>query len=294
MSLRTQPIGPIPEETACVARAAFPHGTLSRRIRDELGTIYIDSDFAPLFAARGRPAEAPWRLALVTIMQYAEGLSDRQAAHAVRSRIDWKYALGLELTDPGFDSTVLSEFRTRVIAGQAEHQLLDALLERCRERQWLRARGRQRTDATHVLGAIRALNRVACAAETMRHTFNKLAVVAPEWLRAHSRPEWLARYGPRMHDERVPKGEQARQAYARMVGMDGYTLLDAIDTEDAPTWLRQVPAVETLRHVWMQQYYRSDEGVRWRTAADGLPPAARMLSSLYDLDARYARKYTTS
>jgi transposase len=96
MSLRTQPIGPIPEETACVARAAFPHGTLSRRIRDELGTLYIDSDFAPLFAARGRPAEAPWRLALVTGMPYAEGLSARQAAHAVRSRIDWKYALGLE------------------------------------------------------------------------------------------------------------------------------------------------------------------------------------------------------
>lgn len=164
---------------------------------------------------------------------------------------------------------MLSEFRTRVIAGQAEPQLLDALLERCRERQWLRARGRQRTDATHVLGAIRALNRVVCAAETMRHTFNKLAVVAPEWLRAHSRPEWLARYGPRMHDERVPKGEQARQAYARTVGMDGYTLLDAIDTEAAPAWLRQVPAVETLRHVWMQQYYRRDEGVRGRTAADG-------------------------
>jgi transposase len=95
MSLRTQPIGPIPEETACGARAAFPHGTLSRRIRDELGTLSSDSDVAPLFAARGRPAEAPWRLALVTSMPYAEGLSARQAAHAVRSRIDWKYALGV-------------------------------------------------------------------------------------------------------------------------------------------------------------------------------------------------------
>jgi transposase len=294
MSLRPQPIGPIPEETARVTKAAFPGGNLSMRIRDELGPIFTDTAFAPLFAARGRPAEAPWRLALVTILQYAESFSDRQAADAVRSRIDWQYALGLELTDPGFASTGLSEFRTRLVLGQAEYQLFDALLERCRDRQRLKAHSRQRTDSTHVLAAIRAINRVVCVAETMRHALHSLAGAAPGWLQAHSRPAWLERYGPRVHDARVPKGEEARQAYAHTVGMDGYPLLDAIDAEEAPRWLREVPAVQTLRRIWMQQCYRTQEGVRWRTAAEGLPPAARMISSPYDLDAHYAKKYTTS
>lgn len=113
-------------------------------------------------------------------------------------------------------------------------------------------------------------------------------------MQAHSRPAWLERYGPRVHDDRVPKGEEARQAYAHTVGMDGYTLQDAIDAEEAPRWLREVPAVQTLRRIWMQQFYRTQEGVRWRTAAEGLPPAARMISSPYDLDAHYAKKYTTS
>ncbi len=121
MSLHPTEIGPMPEETARVARAAFPHGNTYLRLRDALGGLYDDVAFAPLFTARGRPAETPWRLALVTVMQFAEGLSDRQAAGAVCSRIDWKYALGLPLDDPGFDASVLSEFRTRLVRGQAEH-----------------------------------------------------------------------------------------------------------------------------------------------------------------------------
>ena len=294
MSLQPQPPGSVPEETARVARAAFPRGNLYMRMRDEFGPIFTDAAFAPLFAARGRPAEAPWRLALVTLLPYAEGLPDRQAAQAVRSRIDWKYALGLELTDPGFDSTVLSEFRTRLIAGQAECQLPEALLERGRARRWLRARGRQRTDATHVLGAIRALNRVACVAEAMRQVLNRSAGVAPEWLQAHSRAEWLERYGRRAEDARLPKGEPQRQAHAHMVGPDGYALLDAIDAEGAPAWLRDVPAVEALRCIWMQHYDRGLEGLRWRTAVDGLPPPTRMISSPHDLGARYAKQHTTS
>jgi transposase len=101
MSLHPQPIPPIPEETACVARTAFPHGNLYLRMRDELGTLFTDDDFAALYPTRGQPAEAPWRLALVTIMPYVEDISDRQAAEAVRGRIDWKYALSLAHS-PGF------------------------------------------------------------------------------------------------------------------------------------------------------------------------------------------------
>jgi transposase len=165
MSLWPSPVGPVPEETAGVSPAAFPRGSAWMRLRDVLGPIYEDATFAALFSQRGRPAEAPWRLALVSVMQFAERLSDRKAADAVRGRIDWKYALGLTLDDPGFDATVLCEFRARLRAGSAEQQLLDALLTLCRDRGWLHARGRQRTDSTHVLAAIRAHNRVEAVRE---------------------------------------------------------------------------------------------------------------------------------
>lgn len=98
MSLHPQMIPAIPEETASVAHAVLPQGNVYMQMRDELGTLYQDQDFLDLFPRRGQAAEAPWRLALVTIMQYAEGLTDRQAADAVRTRIDWKYALAISAT----------------------------------------------------------------------------------------------------------------------------------------------------------------------------------------------------
>ena len=139
------------------------------RLRDALGGIYHDEQFAVLFAVRGRPAQAPWRLALVLVLQYVEGLTDRQAADAVRGRIDVMYALSLGLTDPGFDASVLSEFRARLIAGEASEQLLTAMLTLFKERGWLKGRGKQRTDSTHVLAKIRAINRLVCVGETLRH-----------------------------------------------------------------------------------------------------------------------------
>jgi transposase len=141
MSLRPMSIDPIPEETVRVARAAFPKGNLFIRMRDELGVIFTDPSFSELYPSRGQPALAPWRLALVTLMQFVENLSDRQAADSVRSRIDWKYVLGLVLTDPGFDFSVLSEFRTRLIDGNYEQRLLDTMLAQLEERGVLKARG---------------------------------------------------------------------------------------------------------------------------------------------------------
>ena len=245
MSLRPQPVPPVPEETVRVARAAFPRGNLSRTMRDECGGIFADDDFATLFPTRGQPAEAPWRLALITIMQYIEALSDRQAAEAVRSRIDWKYALSLELTHAGFDSTVLSEFRTRLVAGAAEQRLLDALLEHWRERKWLKARGRQRTDSTHVLARVRAVNRLECVGETLRHALNSLAVVAPAWMQVHCPAEWVTRYGRRVDDYHLATKKEERQAYAQVIGTDGHTFLAALSAPPAPPWFRDVPAVET-------------------------------------------------
>jgi transposase len=294
MSLHPQPVGPVPDDTARVARAAFPRGNPCLRLRDELGTLFSDEDFTSLFPTRGQPAEAPWRLLLVSLLQYAENLSDRQAADAVRSRIDWKYLLGLELTDAGFDSSVLSEFRSRLVAGSAEEQILHTLLEKCREQKWLTARGRQRTDSTHVLGVIRALNRLECVGETLRHALNSLAVVAPDWLKGKSQPEWVDRYGKRVDDYHLPKSKDERQAYAGLIGTDGHYLLDTLYAADAPTWLVQVPAVETLRRVWVQQFYRTKREVRWRTEPEGYPPCLLMIGSPYDPQAHYAKKHTTS
>jgi transposase len=128
MSLHA-PLGyAIPEQTIQVARAAFPKGNAYMQMHDTLGPIYTNPDFAALFPKTGQPAEAPAHLALITVMQFAEGLSDAQAADAVRGRIDWKYALALELTDPGFDSSVLCEFRKRLIAGKAELLLFETML----------------------------------------------------------------------------------------------------------------------------------------------------------------------
>jgi transposase len=263
-------------------------------MREAMDVIYADEDFADLFPTRGQPAEAPWRLALVTIFQFAEHLSDRAAADAVRGRIDWKYALSLDLTDAGFDHTVLSEFRSRLLVGGAERRLLDVLLRCARDRGLLKARGRQRADSTHVLAAVRALNRIELVAETMRHALTVLATRAPDWLRAHGRYEWVERYERRPEDERRPSEQAERQGLAETIGRDGLELLAAVDSDEAPSWLRDLPALRVLRAVWIQNYLVTETGVRWRTDTEGLPPAARFISSPYDTDAHYARKHATS
>jgi transposase len=290
--LRPQAIGPVPDETARIARAAFPKGHPYLRLADELGPLFTDATFAALFPTHGQPAFAPWRLALVTILQFAEGLADRPAADAVRGRIDWKYVLRLELADPGFDASVLSEFRTRLIEGSAESLLLDTVLRWCREQKLLTSRGRQRTDSTHVLAAVRALNRLEVVTKTMRHTLNSLAVVAPDWLRRHAPPDWVARYDRRAEDDRLPASKAARENLALTIGADGYALLGAINAAGTPLWLREVPAVQTLRQVWIQQYQLVEGDVQWRVA-DNIPPAAIFISSPYDRDAHYAKKRTT-
>src|SRR5512147_457070 len=292
MSLQPRPIPPIPDETARVARAAFPRGNTYLRLPDELGPLYDDRNFAALFPRRGQPGLPPGLLAMVTLMQFLENLSDRQAADAIRARIDWKYALGLELTDPGFDFSVLSEFRARLVAGAAEQLLLDKLLERLRARGLVKARGQQRTDSTHVLAAIRVLNRLELVGETLRATLNQLANVAPEWTRGVARLEWFERYSRRVEDSRLPKERAEREAYARIVGEDSFALLDALDADEAAAPLRALPAVQVLRTAWARHFERIAGQVRWRTDAE-LPRAAEGIESPYDPEARYRTKRNT-
>ena len=221
MSLKPQPDSLVPADTQRVAKAVFKKGNPYVTLHDELGPIFEDTDFTELFSKVGQSAIPPWRLALVTIMQFRENLSDRQAAEAVRSRIDWKYLLRLELTDTGFDHSVLSEFRGRLLAGNVEHLLLDKLLERCQELGLVKAGGKQRTDSTRVLGAIRSLNRLEVVGETLRAALNDLAVLAPEWLQQIAPEDWYQRYGRRIEDYRLPSKPAERIAYAQQVGEDG-------------------------------------------------------------------------
>jgi transposase len=156
----------------------------------------------------------------------------------------------------------------------------------------IHARGRQRSDSTHVLGAIRAINRLELVGEAMRAALNALAVAAPEWLRGHAQPEWAERYGPRVAPARLPESATKRQALAEAIGADGSALLHAVYSAEAPPSLRTVPAVDMLRQIWVQNYHAHEGGgVTWRDH-DNIPPAARFISSPYDLDARYVRKYS--
>ncbi|HEX9411909.1 MAG TPA: IS1182 family transposase [Ktedonobacterales bacterium] len=290
MTLHPTPITPVPEETARVAHAAFPSGNMYMQMRDILGVISRDEQFAELFAGRGRPVIPPWRLALVTVMQFAEGLADRQAADAVRARIDWKDALGLELTDAGFDYSVLSECRARLVAGSAEERLLDVVLAACAQHGYLTARGTPRTDAPHVLAVVRTLYRLERVAETLRATLNALATVAPDWLRTQVSPDWYDRYGRRIEAERLPKGQQARRMYAAQVGADGQQLLDAAQTPDAPEQVRQASEVALLRRIWSQQCTRAQDGGFALCDPKALPKAREIVESPDESEARYAIK----
>jgi len=300
VSLKPAVIQPVPEETARVAKAAFRKGNPLLSLRDELGTIFADADFADLFPRPGQPGLPPWRLALVTILQFRENLPDRRAAEAVRARIDWKYLLGLELADPGFDHSVLCEFRSRLLAGSAEERLLHELLEACQARGLLKARGRQRTDATHVLASIRVLNRLELVGETLRAALNELATVAPGWLRAAAPEAWYKRYAHRVEDGRLPQAAAEREAYARAVGEDGFALLDRLDEPATPEGLGRLPAVEVLRQVWARQFVREPAepfagggSVRLRGKGDPLP-STEPVESPYDPQARFRTRSGTS
>lgn len=292
MCLHPEEIPLVPEATALVAKSAFPKGNLYMRLRDELGVFYHDEDFASLYPQQGQPSFAPWRLAMVLVMQFLENLSDRQAAEAVRGRIDWKYALSLELTDSGFDFSILSEFRDRILAGGVEQQILDKMLSRFQEQKLLCVRGKQRTDSTHILAVVRDLTRLEHLGETLRSALNSVAELAPTWLKSLAPAEWYDRYSRRFEDSRLPKTASEREALATTIGADGFYLLDAIYSTTILTQLQQLPAVEILRQVWLQQYYAPTDKIELRNDKDG-PPSAVRIRSPYDLDARNSTKRTT-
>ena len=281
----------IPEMTQKVAEAAFPKGNKAMEIRKTLGVIFTDEDFQAMYPSIGQPAESPSKLAMVTVLQYMEQLTDREAAEAVRSRIDWKYLLGLELTDAGFDYSILSEFRQRLIKREKEALLLEKVITKCTEKGFLKGKAKQRTDSTHVLAKIRLMNRMEVVGETMRRALNELAQEAPTWLEPLILPEWGKRYGRKIETRSLSKTKQ--QEWIQTIGEDGYYLLDAIYDLATPVTIKELKSVIILRQVWVQQFYRDDNKTIWRDKSHGRPPASKMIASPDDLEARYAKKGTT-
>lgn len=292
MSVQPRDLDVVPAQTVRVARAAFPSGSLAIRIRDELGPLFRDEQFADLFPSRGKPAWSPGRLALVLVLQFVEGLSDRQAAEAVRARIDFKYALALDLEDCGFDFSVLSEFRDRLIDAGAGQRVFDGILAAARDKGLLKTAGRARTDSTHVLTWARSLTRLEMLAETLRCALNTLAQAAPDWLIAVAEPDWSKHYATRTDEVRLPKSRAKRDEVALRIGRDAARLLGAVDTDDAPGHLRWLATVRTLREVWAQHFRLVDGEVR---ALDpkARPAGARRVVTPYDTEARGSVKRDT-
>ncbi len=287
MSLPAASFPILPEATARVAKAAFRRkGNIYVTIGDHLGNLFEGLDFAALYAADGAPALSPNLLALVTIFQFMENLPDSEAADAVRSRIDWKYALHLALEDTGFDSSVLSEFRQRLAAHERAQDMFEHVLKRLVALNLLKKGGRQRTDSAAVLAATQLLNRLQLVAETVRLALEALSEYRPAWLRTIALPHWSARYGLVLTGFRLPRTKEKQAALALDIGRDGYHLLDALQRADVPSQAATLPAVVVLAEVWTQQFERPADGPRWRAKADK-PPAGQVIVTPHDPEARF-------
>ncbi|MER7959911.1 transposase [Streptomyces sp. NPDC096030] len=268
-------------------------------VRDRLGELFPDAEFAEAFGASGPAGWSPGRLALITVFQMAENLTDRQAAEAVRDRLSWMYALGLGLEDTGFDFTVLSQFRTRVVEHQLEEKVLDLLLARLSGQGLLGGGGKQRTDSTHVISAVRDLNRLELAGESVRAAVEALTVAAPHWVATVLDVPGWSRDDTRIDTWRMPSSKTKRDQLALTYGRDGFALLAAVFDPRSPHWLRELPTVQTLRIVLLQNYTRTTDArgretvkrrVKGDEGGDGLPPGHLRSPPPYDTDTRWSAK----
>jgi IS5 family transposase len=298
MSMQPQPWPEPADELAQAMRAMYAgrRAPLAVVVRDELGAVFADAAFAEAFAVRGQPGWSPGRLAMITVLQVVENLTDVQAAEAVRLRMDWKYALGLSLTDRGLDDSVLSEFRSRVVEHGLEAKVLDLLVARLVDKGLLKSRGKQRTDSSHVIAAVRQLNQIELVGETVRACVEALAVADPDWVSARLDAGWQRRYGARVDSWRMPGSKTKRAALGADYARDGMALLSAVWDPASPSWLAHLPAVGVLQRVLVQNVVVDvDRGgrevIRLREAdTDGLPPGRCRIVSPYDTDARWGGK----
>ena len=223
MSIRPRLGAGVPELTARVARASNPAGTTAMWVRDRLDGLWADEDFAGWYPRDGRPGISPAQLATVSVLQFLLDLSDRDAAEAVRCRIDFKYALGLDLDDPGFHHSVLGDFRGRLLEDGRADRLLDLALARLKEAGLVRERTSQRTDSTHVLAAVRDLTRLELVTEAVRAALEELARTAGHALEGLVDDDWGRRYG---RPVRLGKNPTRPKTRINEAGADARRLLE--------------------------------------------------------------------
>ncbi|MGP3634319.1 IS1182 family transposase [Streptomyces sp. 24-1644] len=258
-------------------------------MRDRLDGLWCDEDFADWYPRDGRPGLSPAQLATVCVLQFLLGLSDRQAAEAVRCRIDFKYAMAMELDDPGFHHSVLADFRDRLAEDDRADRLLDLALARLKEAGLVRERTTQRTDSTHVLALVRDLTRLELITEAVRAALEEVAGTAPHLLDELVDEDWGRRYG---RPVRLGKNPTKPKTRILVTGNDAVRLLEHLYQQGADR--ASGPRVQALRQIIVQNYHHDAAGhLRWRTAetegGPGLPPLSRAVVSPYDTSARYAR-----
>jgi transposase len=286
MCLKAQAPWPMPVETATVGEAVLKEDSPYRLVGDKLFTGLSDTDFADLYSREGKPGISPVILAFVTIFQFMEKLPDRQAAEAVRIRLDWKYALHLPLTYTGFDYSVLSEFRDRLLAHEAEGRVFDKVVGEFRTWGLIKDRGRQRTDSIAMLTKMRRLSRLELVVETLRLTVDAILKAARAWGEKEIPSCWEARYGERFVMQRHTREDWA--TYDRQVGPDGQWLLKRLAEVDVPAMIQALPEVQVLQTVWTQQFQETGAKIVYQpvTTYDG----CAQIQTPHDPDARYSKK----
>jgi len=286
MSLKVHPPRQLPDDVRQLGNQLLPAGNPYRYVGDHIYPQLNEADFAFLYPAEGQPAESPVDLMLVTAFQFMEDLPDRAAAEAVRLRIDWKYALHLPLNDSGFNFSVLSEFRDRLVAHGAERVLFDQMVASLQQAGLLKKRGRQRSDSLSVLTKVRDLSRLELVLETVRLALRALVETAPDWARAHLPFSWEQQYGQRALAYQMSDGQ--RTELEQSVGRDGFWLLDRLAADDTPGALRELEAVQVLGRVWAQKFTRDAGGVAWRP--DGPYDGQTEIHTPHDPEARWSAK----
>jgi transposase len=284
--LRQQRLKPIPENTVRAVRACFKKGHPYIAFADSFADLFEYHEFSELFSNLGQSAYSPVQLSLMTLLQFAEGLSDRQACEAASANILWKYLLHMDVEEASVDASVLSEFRQRLQLGGQERLLFDKLLHAAEEKGLLKTK-KQRTDATHVLAVARDLTQLELVTETMRNALDAIAVAEPDWLRETAPQEWYVRYGERAFNYKLPKTDKAREELGQRIGADGKFLLKKIEEEQG--WLGELPEVLILKQVFEEQFEEGKKGPRLRGPKDQRNGAERV-GSPHDVDARNAAK----
>lgn len=257
MCLKVQPPWQMPEGTRRIGQHLLEEKNTYRLIGDDLFAKLNEQDFVDLYPSDGQPGLSPVILAFVTVFQFLEKLPDRQAAESLRMRLDWKYALHLPLEYEGFNFSVLSEFRDRLIAGKAEGRVFEVLVAQIREMGLIKEHGKQRTDSLAMLSKVRWLSRLEEAVETLRLAVVALVKADRDWVAEILPPSWEDKYGERFVMQRYTEKEW--KDYEANIGNDGQWLLKRIMDGGAPAGLQELSEVKLLQTVWAQQF-RAEAG----------------------------------